>query len=166
MSTTNLANLKNISEKDRKQIEQAQEMLGPDPRTMGAVKNYFWGNFREDLAFPYPTVSAEETAKCDQLLAALDHYLKTEHPSIEIDQKQEIPQWVIQKLFDLGVLGMTIPAQFGGLGLGITSYNRVLERLGRSFGSTKSHCAESLLCQHPGWQRGKPQASLDLRGAS
>jgi len=40
MSTTNLANeLKNISEKDRKQIEQAQEMLGPDPSTMGVVKN-------------------------------------------------------------------------------------------------------------------------------
>ena len=32
MTATNLAkDLKNISEKDRKQIEQAQEMLGPDP---------------------------------------------------------------------------------------------------------------------------------------
>ena len=55
MSTTNLASeLKNISEKDRKQIEQAQEMLGPDPSTMGVVKNYFWGNFREEILFPYP----------------------------------------------------------------------------------------------------------------
>jgi acyl-CoA dehydrogenase family protein 9 len=136
MSNPNLAkDLKNVSEKDRKQIEQAQEMLGPDPSTMGVLKNVFWGNFREDLV-PYPTVSAEETAKCDQLLAALDEYLVNEHPSIEIDQKQEIPQWVIQRLFDLGVLGMTIPAEFGGLGLGITSYNRVLERLGRSCGST------------------------------
>ena len=137
MSNPNLAkDLKNVSEKDRKQIEQAQEMLGPDPSTMGAIKNTFWGNFREELLFPYPVNSAEEGAKCDQLLASLDHYLKNEHPSIEIDQKQEIPQWVIQKLFDLGVLGMTIPTQFGGLGLGITSYNRVLERIGRSCGST------------------------------
>ena len=63
MSNTNLAkDLKNVSEKDRKQIEQAQEMLGPDPSTMGVIKNVFWGNFREDLVFPYPTVSAEETA--------------------------------------------------------------------------------------------------------
>ena len=45
MSKSNLTdNLKNISEKDRKQIEQAQEMLGPDPETMGFVKNLFWGN--------------------------------------------------------------------------------------------------------------------------
>ena len=137
MSNANLAkDLKNVSEKDRKQIEQAQEMLGPDPSTMGVIKNVFWGNYREDLLFPYPVNSAEETAKCDQLLAALDHYLTTEHPSIEIDQKQQIPDWVIKKLFDLGVLGMTIPVEFGGLGFGITSYNRILERLGRSCGST------------------------------
>jgi len=133
----NLASdLKNLSAKDRKQIEQAQEMLGPDPSTMGVVKNYFWGNCREDLLMPYPQVSAEETARCDQLLAALDEYLRHEHPAVEIDQKQEIPQWVIQRLFDLGVLGMTITREYGGGGLGITSYNRVLERIGRSCGST------------------------------
>ncbi|MBL9150695.1 MAG: acyl-CoA dehydrogenase family protein [Phycisphaerae bacterium] len=137
MSNTNLAkDLKNISEKDRKQIEAAQEMLGPDPMTMGFLKNVFWGNFREDLAFPYPSINAEETARCDQLLAKLDEYLRTEHPRFEIDQKQEIPQWVIQKLFDLGVLGMTIAKEYGGGGFGITSYNRALERIGRTCGST------------------------------
>ena len=39
-------------------------------------------------------------------------------------------------MFELGVMGMTIPKEFGGLGLGITSYNRVLERIGYSCGST------------------------------
>jgi acyl-CoA dehydrogenase family protein 9 len=128
--------LKNLSAKDRKQIEDAQEMLGPDPSTMGVIKNIFWGTYRESLVFPYPQVAAEETARCDQLLAALDEYLRNEHPAHEIDQKQEIPQRVIQRLFDLGVLGMTIPREHGGGGLGITSYNRVLERIGRSCGST------------------------------
>lgn len=137
MTTTDLAkNLKNISEKDRKQIEQAQEMLGPDPSSMGFLKNVFWGNFREELVFPYPTTSPEESARCDQLLARLDEYLRTEHPALEIDQKQEIPVWVIERLFKLGVLGMTIPREYGGGGFGITSYNRVLERIGRSCGST------------------------------
>ncbi len=137
MTQINLAKeLKNISEKDRKQVEQAQEMLGPDPKTMGFVKNVFWGNFREELVFPYPQQNAEESARCDQLLAALDAYLRNEHPSVEIDQKQEIPTWVIKKLFDLGVLGMTISKEYGGLGFGITSYNRVLRRIGRTCGST------------------------------
>ena len=137
MSSTNLAkDLKNVSEKDRKQIEQAQEMLGPDPDTMGFLKNVFWGNFREDLLFPYPQVSAEETARCDQLIAALTAYLRDEHPSLEIDRNQEIPDWALKRLFDLGVLGMTISEEYGGLGFGITSYNRVLEQIGRVCSST------------------------------
>jgi hypothetical protein len=137
MTQTDLAkDLKNISEKDRKQIEQAQEMLGPDPKTMGFVKNIFWGNFRQDLVFPYPTQTADENARCEKLLAELDVYLRNEHPSVEIDQKQEIPEWVVKRLFDMGVLGMTITKEHGGLGFGITSYNRVLRRIGRTCGST------------------------------
>lgn len=128
--------LKNVSARDRKQIEQAQEMLGPDPRTMGFIKNLFWGNFREELVFPFPQVSAEETARCDQMLAELDDYLRNEHPTLEIDRNQEIPKWCIDRLFQIGVLGMTIPREYGGAGLGITSYNRVLERIGRACGST------------------------------
>lgn len=128
--------LKNLSEKDRKMIAEAEAMLGPDPSEMGVIKNLFFGRVREDLLFPYPKTDAEETARCDQLLAALDEYLENEHPAVEIDQNQEIPRWVIDRLFDLGVMGMTIPREFGGLGLGITSYNRVLERIGHSCGST------------------------------
>ena len=98
MSQPDLAkSLKNISEKDRKQIEQAQEMLGPDPETMGFIKNLFWGNFREDMVFPFPEVSAEEISRCDQLLAELDDYFRNEHPSFEVDEKQEIPDLAIER---------------------------------------------------------------------
>ncbi|MBG80802.1 MAG: acyl-CoA dehydrogenase [Phycisphaerae bacterium] len=128
--------LKNLSAKDRKQIEQAQEMLGPDPETMGFVKNIFWGNFRTELVLPFPQCDPEETARCDQLLAALDAYLREEHPATEIDQTQEIPNWCIKRLFELGIMGMIVPQEFGGGGFGVTSYNRVLERIGMSCGST------------------------------
>ncbi len=128
--------LKNVSDKDRKQIEQAQEMLGPDPETMGFIKHLFWGKFREDLVFPYPEVSADEVARCDQLLANLDEYLKNEHPTVAIDQGQEIPRWAIDRLFQLGVMGMIIPQEYGGGGFSITSYNRVLSRIGETCGST------------------------------
>ncbi len=131
-----LKDLKKISAQDRKMIEDAETMLGPEPSEMGFVKNLFWGRVREEIVFPYPSSDPEETARCDQLLAALDDYLNNEHPAVQIDQDQEIPRWVIEKLFDLGVMGMTIPREYGGLGLGITSYNRILERIGRSCAST------------------------------
>jgi len=131
-----LKNLKGISEADKKLIAEAEEWLGAEPTKMGPMKNLFWGRVKEEFYFPYPQVSAEEKAACDALLARLDEYLRNEHPAIEIDQNQEIPRWVVDKLFSLGVLGMTIPKEYGGLSLGITSYNRVLERLGQSCGST------------------------------
>jgi alkylation response protein AidB-like acyl-CoA dehydrogenase len=133
-----MADLKSMkmSDKDRRMLEEAESLLGPEPTSMGFVKNLFWGNLREDLLLPYPEPDAKETAECDQLLARLDEYLRSEHPAIRIDQDQEIPRWVVDRLFDLGVLGMTIPKEYGGLGLGITSYNRVLERIGRTCGST------------------------------
>ncbi len=133
---SDLKNLKGIKDDDRKLLEEAEEWLGAEPTKMGPVKNIFWGNLKEEFYFPYPQQDTREQAECDQLLARLDEYLKNEHPAIAIDQDQEIPRWVIDKLFSLGVLGMTIPKEFGGLGMGITSYNRVLERIGFSCGST------------------------------
>ena len=76
-----IASLKNISARDRTQIAKAQEMLGPDPTRMGFIKSIFWGNFREELVFPFPEVNPDETARCDQLLAGLDQYLRHEHPA-------------------------------------------------------------------------------------
>ncbi len=131
-----LKKMKGISERDAKMLADAEILLGPDPSEIGFIKNLFMGNIREDLVFPYPVVDAEETARCDQLIAALDEYLRTEHPAVQIDQDQEIPRWVIDRLFTLGVMGMTIPREHGGLGMGVASYVRVLEKIGEYCGST------------------------------
>ncbi|GIW74856.1 MAG: acyl-CoA dehydrogenase [Phycisphaerales bacterium] len=131
-----LKQMKGVSEADRKLLEEAEELLGPEPESMGFAKNLFWGRFREDLVLPYPEQSPEEKQACDELVAKVERYMQTEHPAIQIDQEQEIPRWVIDRLFELGVLGMTIPKAYGGLGMGITSYNRVLETIGKYCGST------------------------------
>jgi acyl-CoA dehydrogenase family member 9 len=135
-NNVDLKNLKGISAADKKLLEQAEEWLGAEPTKMGPAKNLFWGRVKEEFYFPYPQQDAREQAECDQLVARLSDYLRHEHPAIQIDQEQEIPRWVIDRLFNLGVLGMTIPKEFGGLGMGITSYNRVLETIGNACGST------------------------------
>lgn len=131
-----LSSLKNVSAKDQEMIADIETMMGPEPSSMGIAKNLFWGRVREDLLFPYPVPSSEEKQRCDALLVELEEYLKNEHPSIQIDQEQFIPDWAFKRLFDLGVMGMTVPESYGGLGLGVTSYNRVLEMIGRYCGST------------------------------
>ncbi|MEM8834506.1 MAG: acyl-CoA dehydrogenase family protein [Planctomycetota bacterium] len=131
-----LKNIKGVSERDKQMIADAEVLMGPDPTEIGHIKNIFMGNVREDLLFPYPSIDAEETARCDQLVAALDEYLRNEHPAVEIDQDQHIPDWVIKRLFEMGVMGMTIPRDMGGLGMGVTSYVRCLEKIGEYCGST------------------------------
>lgn len=131
-----LDKIKGVSERDQQMIRDTEAMFGPEPDEMGFIKNLFWGRIREDLVIPYPEVSPAEKDTCNALLKELETYLTTEHPSVEIDQEQYIPEWVIRRLFDMGVMGMTIPEQYGGLGLGVASYNRVLEMIGRHCGST------------------------------
>lgn len=117
-------------------IQEIETMVGPEPSRMGLIKNMFWGRFRDDLVFPYPKESDDQRQKADQLLESLEDYLKNEHPAVLIDQEEYIPDWCIDRLFDLGVMGMTVPEKYGGLGLGVTSYNRVLELIGRYCAST------------------------------
>lgn len=136
MATKSLSELKNVSARDKKMIEDIEVMLGPEPSEMGFVKNLFWGRFREELVFPYPEPSSAEKKKCQELLDKLEDYLKNEHPSVLIDAEEYIPEWAIDKLFELGVMGMTIPEEYDGLGLSVSSYNRVLEMIGSYCGST------------------------------
>jgi alkylation response protein AidB-like acyl-CoA dehydrogenase len=136
MANQGLSNIKGVSDEDRAMIENIEAMMGPEPEDMGFIKNAFWGRFREDLLFPYPREGDEERARCDELLEELEDYLENEHPRVEIDREQYIPDWVIDRLFDMGVMGMIIPEEYGGLGLGVTSYNRVLEMIGRYCAST------------------------------
>ena len=70
-----LKNIHGLSERDRKMIEDAEAMLGPEPESMGSVKNMFWGNLRQDLLFPYPETSSEEKDRCDAILRNLKVFL-------------------------------------------------------------------------------------------
>lgn len=134
--TGDLKSIKGISERDKKMIEEAEQMLGPEPGEMGFVKNMFWGNIREDLMFPYPEPSEEEKLRCDGILKNLKEYLEKEHPRIQIDQEEHIPDWAIKRIFAIGAMGMNIPKEYGGQGLGVTSYNRALEMIGSYCAST------------------------------
>ena len=62
----------------------------------------------------------------------------------ELDpQKGEIPASLLQRLAELGYFGITVPAEHGGLGLGVFEYCMVSEELARAWMSTASILARS-----------------------
>src|SRR3954454_1669159 len=62
----------------------------------------------------------------------------------ELDpQKGEIPQSLLERIAELGYFGITVPAENGGLGLGVFEYCMVSEELARAWMSTASILARS-----------------------
>jgi alkylation response protein AidB-like acyl-CoA dehydrogenase len=62
----------------------------------------------------------------------------------ELDpQKGEIPASLLQRLAELGYFGITVPAEAGGLGLGVFEYCMVSEELARAWMSSASILARS-----------------------
>ncbi len=100
------------------------------------IAELFMGRLRTDLIFPYPEQPEEDRRVGDEFLGKLAPFLSEQVDPDEIDRTGEIPTSVLQGLMRLGCFGMKIPKEYGGLGLSLTNYNRVIALLGSYCGST------------------------------
>jgi len=67
----------------------------------------------------------------------------------KIDRKDEFPDWLWKELAELGILGITVPEQYGGAGADIVSAVIVMEELCRvSPAVGLSWMAHTILCTH------------------
>src|SRR5687767_3394184 len=123
--------------RDQEEFEKAKDLLEAAPSAeMGFVKSLFFGRLKLDSVMPYPKQDADEAARTDELIAKVDAFLKSDVDAEKIDLEERIPQSVIDGLGRLGVLGMTVPKEYGGGGFTHTAYCRVLERVA-------AHCAST-----------------------
>ena len=72
----------------------------------------------------------------------------------ELDRTHEYPAENINKLFDLGVMAMTVPVEYGGAGADQISSAIVTEELGRGCASTSDIVAGQTLCCVPIMEHG------------
>ena len=67
----------------------------------------------------------------------------------EMDRTDEFPNWIWKKLGELGILGVTIPEEYGGSGLGPVEQAIVTEEIAKySAAVAVSYVAHSNLCAH------------------
>jgi acyl-CoA dehydrogenase family protein 9 len=111
------------------QKKQVEELL-TDADKLGFAKALFFGRFRGDLLFPYPTLPPDQQAKADEAAAKVKRYADAHIDHMKIDREARIPDEVVRGLAGLGVLGMTIPVEYGGLGFNQQMYLKVMEVLG------------------------------------
>ena len=92
----------------------------------------------------------------------------------ELEHKDEYPTEIIEGLKELGIFGLTIPEEFGGLGESLTTYALVVEEIARGWmsvsGVINTHFITSYLLVQHGTQAQKEKylprmATGEVRGA-
>ncbi len=125
-----------LTDLQKKQIAQAEEILFDGPDKEGFVKDLFFGSFRDESIIPYPELPVEAKQRGDEMVEKVKEYCRENIDPVQIDREAVIPDSVIKGLGDVGVLGMTISPEHGGLGMSQTNYCRVMEIIG-------GHCAST-----------------------
>lgn len=115
---------------DEEQKKLAEELLSSQPKGKSFAKSLFFGDFEAGKVFPFP--KGEE----GNIVAEVKQFAEEKVDPKWIDQHAEIPQEVIAGLGKIGLLGLTIPKKYGGLGLSQYAYCRSMEELAARCGST------------------------------
>ena len=97
------------------------------------AKQLFLGNILEENLFPYPQIRARDREMLGAMTDAIDQFLADKTAELkQYDRDAEQPAEFIQALREMGLFGLIIPEQFGGMELSNGAYARVL-------GQTSSH---------------------------
>jgi acyl-CoA dehydrogenase family protein 9 len=98
------------------------------------TRGIFSGVIHDELLFPFPAPldkrNPEEAAVVRRLMREID---RMESANIidpaKFDEDETVSEEVIAEFAKAGLLGLTIPKQYGGLELSATAYARVFERI-------------------------------------
>jgi alkylation response protein AidB-like acyl-CoA dehydrogenase len=93
------------------------------------TRQLFGGVIDDAILFPYPRVPAEEDGRVVRFLEELEAFCDRHVDRAWIDEHERVPQEVIEGLGRLGLFGISIPAEYGGMGLSQGAYCRVFEFL-------------------------------------
>ena len=83
------------------------------------------------LATPYTDKTDEQKAICEMVRQFADEQIipNAEH----YDAADEFPEPIVEQMRELGLFGVTIPEEYGGMALDLTTYAMIVEELSRGW---------------------------------
>ncbi|QOT15549.1 acyl-CoA dehydrogenase family protein [Paenarthrobacter sp. YJN-5] len=93
------------------------------------AKGLYLGSFDISLIHPWPEAKAEDVERGEEFMAKLEAFCRTMSGRV-IERDAKIPDEYLTGLAELGVFGMKIPREYGGLGLSLVYYGRALALVG------------------------------------
>jgi acyl-CoA dehydrogenase family protein 9 len=99
------------------------------------LKSLFFGQIREEFIFPYPKPKAETAETVGMIIDTLDKFGKDIVKSAEWDEMAAMPIEVVRQMAEMGLTGLAVKEEFGGLGLPQGGYARVMQQIASLDGS-------------------------------
>lgn len=104
---------------------------------LSVAKNLFFGEIVEENLFPYPQLRERDREMLGLMIESIDDFLTPREKAFrEYDTNAHQPEEYIQALRDMGLFGLIIPEEHGGLGLSNGGYARVLAQTSSHDSST------------------------------
>jgi acyl-CoA dehydrogenase family member 9 len=107
----------------------------PEKSPASFGKSLFFGHIPEGMVVPYPRLGDDER---DGLRLVLEQFRKVaerELDSAKIDAEAKLPDALMAAMKSLGLFGLAIPSEHGGLGLSVSGYARAMQEIGGVDGS-------------------------------
>jgi acyl-CoA dehydrogenase family member 9 len=99
------------------------------------MKSLFFGQIREEFIFPYPKIKTETAETVNMIIDTIDKFGKEMVHSAEWDEKAAMPREVVTAMAEMGLTGLAVPEELGGLGLPQSGYARIMQQLASIDGS-------------------------------
>lgn len=101
------------------------------------AKTLFLGKLLHTNILPYPRFAESERETLRMVIDSIDRFMEERVGDFpRFDREGVQPEAFISALKELGLFGLIIPEEHGGLGLSNAGYSRVLQQLARHDGST------------------------------
>lgn len=104
--------------------------------TDSLVKPLFVGELDAGRLLPYPFLGGDRTELLDMVRESLGRFARDRIDAAAIDREHHLPAEILDGLAELGLFGLRIPEEHGGLGLDATQYAWVGVDLARHDGAT------------------------------
>jgi hypothetical protein len=135
---------------EQRSLETAEAAREAEWTAPSFVGELFMGRLQADMIFPFPEQDPDDRKLGDALLKKVKTFLAKEVDADAIDRNKEIPDKVIEGFRKLGLFGIKLPKEYGGLGMSQINYNRIIELIA-------SHCASSAVLLSAHQSIGVPQ---------
>jgi len=98
-----------------------------DMEAPSLTRALFEGVIEDDILLPFPRISDEEDALVQEFLGRLMPFLEANLDQDRVDDEERVPAEILEELGRMGLWGIALPREYGGMGLSQSAYCRIFE---------------------------------------